>query len=339
MVAPALQRGKAFSIEFGAIIPVDLFAHPLGLKLMQGTSGLVQKNLLASPDRRRVSLSVQKYLPSIVIVSIGSSWGSGVVVSEHGHILTCAHVIKPFTRPSRENDRPIVGPLALMPGMRITVGFRDAGGIKGSGSPQLSTEAQLLFCSKGVVDFALLKIDVNFSTRHVKLPPKELSPQIAEGQCCLANGHAYFDPSYKLSCTVSFGSVSRVITHPRTQEPVIVLSCATVFGGHSGGLLANDSGQFIGMLTSNSKLSNGDEISTINFSIPVNILRPLIEACQEDTAGSELVRISQTLDSTDKQLTSIWQLELGSEPPSLPQEISDKSSSFADFVKQFGSKL
>lgn len=335
MVAPALQRGKAFSIEFGAVIPVDLFAHPLELKLMQSTSGLIQKNLLSSPSQRRVSLSVQKYLPSVVIISIGSNWGSGVVVSEHGHIITCAHVIKPFTRPSREDDKPILGPLALIPGMRVFVGFRDAGNDK----VQYSTEAQLLFCSKGVVDFALLKIDVNFPTRHVKLPPNDVHPQIREGQSCLANGHAYFDPSYKLSCTVSFGSVSRVITHPRTQEPVIVLSCATVFGGHSGGLLANENGQLIGMLTSNSKLSNGDEISTINFSIPVNILRPLIETCQQNLPVEELVSIAQTLDSTDKQLASLWQLELGSEPPSLPQEISDKSSAFADFVKQFGSKL
>mmetsp|Transcript_24712 Transcript_24712/g.30259 ORF Transcript_24712/g.30259 Transcript_24712/m.30259 type:complete len:410 (-) Transcript_24712:138-1367(-) len=341
IVAPTLHRGEKFTVELGAIIPIDLLVDAIELRL--NTENVVKYNrmnmgvpssatspsndIIASPDNS-LSLAVRKSSSAVVLIRIGSAWGSGIVISPFGHILTCAHLVIPFTVKGHENK------LELRPGPRIVVAFRDA-----AAKPDFECEAFLLFCSQGAVDVALLKVDVNFRTRPVKLPSS--NKMITEGQACLASGHALFDPSSKLTSTVSVGVIARVVNYPQREEPAILQTSASVFRGHSGGLLADDRGNFIGMLTSNARHSNGNIIPTINFCIPVNVLRPLINVCENSESEKDRSReVYHSFDVIDQELSSLWKLEVGGgPPPSVPKELVEKGSRFADFLTKMGSKL
>mmetsp|Transcript_1422 Transcript_1422/g.2077 ORF Transcript_1422/g.2077 Transcript_1422/m.2077 type:complete len:577 (+) Transcript_1422:187-1917(+) len=338
IVAPTLHRGEKFSLELGAIIPIDLFAdaldleidgqNPLKNNMMNPTAVIEKESGLISSPHSSFSLAIRKCSSAVVLVRVRSAWGSGIVVSPYGHILTCAHLVRPFTQKGRN------GALTLRLGTKIMVSLRDAGS-----NPEFQCEADLLFCSQGAVDVALLKMNVNFKTKAAKLPKTD--EYVYEGQPCVASGHAIFHPSSNLSCTVSAGVVSRVVSSLEKKDPALLQTSASVFRGHSGGLLADHRGNFIGMLTSNAKHSNGDIIPTINFSIPVNVLRPLIDVCNKNEADMDIVRsVYYSFDELDKELAALWSLQVGGGPPTTPpHEIVQEGSRFKDFLSKFSSKL
>lgn len=291
--------------------------------------------------------AVQQACRSVVLISVNSSWGSGIVVSEQGHILSCAHLFRPFTSPDRETKR-----LRLRnPRTRVKVVFRD--------QPQLQEyTAQLLFCSRGAIDVALLKLDVEKNGKDDRtsvLQPGSCAVELSErgpqpGQKCIALGHAIFDPSTQLMSTASAGVISKVVPHPRdNREPAILQTCASVFRGHSGGMLSDSQGRFMGILTSNARHSNGSIIPTINFSIPLAMLTPLIELANLDavTMEANLAAVCDAYDRDDPPLLALWRLE-GGAPPPVDDAVSSQNdtslrkqenSRFAEFLNQFGSKL
>ncbi|GBG23797.1 Glyoxysomal processing protease, glyoxysomal [Hondaea fermentalgiana] len=242
---------------------------------------------------------------SVVLIQVNTSWGSGIIVSEEGHIVSCAHLFRPFTQVNPQTKRLQMRHAKT----RIRVSFRDH-------SRRVECSARLIFCSRGAVDVALLQLVG--PTRDLCPPPVPLLPEgmpiPGPGQACVAMGHAIFDPSTQLQATVSAGVVSRIVPSPsQPREPAIVQTCASVFRGHSGGLLADSYGRFIGVLTSNARHSNGSIIPEINFVIPIHVLRPLLAAIPKDPSVQAM--IFDTYDRPDPTLLSLWRLEAGASPP------------------------
>ena len=88
--------------------------------------------------------------------------------------------------------------------------------------------------------------------------------------------------------------ILQVVFHE--QQPALVQSTASVFRGHSGGMLLDEQVRFsvpslskrllsasvvfqgvcFGLITSNAKHASGQIIPSLNFSIPSNVLLPLV---------------------------------------------------------------
>jgi len=162
--------------------------------------------------------------------------GSGVIISNNGHIVTNQHVIA---------------------GARsITV--RLANGQKHSAS---------LVGSDAATDLAIIKIEAN------GLNPAVLgdSSKLVVGEYAIAVGN----PLGELGGTVTSGIISaldRGITIDG-ETMSLLQTDAAVNPGNSGGGLFNISGQLIGVV--NAK-SSGSNIEGIGFAIPINSARPII---------------------------------------------------------------
>ncbi|CAK9024490.1 Glyoxysomal processing protease [Durusdinium trenchii] len=340
MVLPTLERGDQSSIELGAVIPLPLFREALGLLDAQGeglsasetaggpTAALLQPPLappLALPVGavHRMEEAVSASSGSVVLICVNSSWGSGVLVSNQGHILSCAHLFRPFTTVDKHTKQLRMRQSSV----RISVTFRDHGN-------RMECGAKLLFCCRGPIDVALIKIESSMETTPIRFVDRVAEP----GQPCIALGHAIFDPAAQLRATASAGVVSRVVAHPRDPaEPAILQTCASVFRGHSGGLLADSQGRFLGILTSNARHSNGSIIPTINFSIPYQMLQPLIASIAYDDDQTSRT-VYEAYNRADPQLLALWRLEVGGAPP-LEHDKLDPSSRFSEFLDSFGAKL
>uniref|UniRef100_A0A7S2SQ07 Uncharacterized protein n=1 Tax=Mucochytrium quahogii TaxID=96639 RepID=A0A7S2SQ07_9STRA len=327
MVSSTVERPDGSKLELGTVIPVALFSNLLELKLVDsGTSLDVRNCSVQQGSSNMIADAVFGCSESVVMITINSSWGSGVVVSTDGHILTCAHLFRPFVLVDKRTHR-----LRLRhPSTRITVSIRNGGVC-------LHCAAELVFCSKGAIDVALLKIQSTSADMSIK-SVKFSTGRIQAGTRCVAIGHAIFLPTTNLSATVSSGVISRVVCLPRDKTtPAIVQTCASVFRGHSGGLLADETGRFIGILTSNARHSNGDIIPTINFSIPYAMLQPLIEIVLEggEPSSPNVQSVFDMYDREDPELLSLWRLESDSQPP--PQ--ADALSRFDNIVEQLKAKL
>lgn len=371
MIAPSFQRMDQTNLELGAILPWHSFAQPLGLAPIEGsaleksqeagicaqeTTGHAFSNPWVShqfPEAggmpleqsmtdslaihggpsfspstlKTVESAVDHSAASVVLICVNTSWGSGILISEEGYILSCAHLFRPYTNVNPNTKRLQMRHRRT----KIRVTLRDD-------ERRIECEAQLLFCSQGPIDIALLKIvnlDSDLRLDSVPLLP-ESAPLPRPGDKCVAIGHAIFDPSTQLQATTSAGVLARIVPHPhRSWEPAIFQTCACVFRGHSGGLLADDQGRFIGILTSNARHSNGNIIPEINFSIPINMIRPLL-GCINKHASIQAA-IFDSYDRPDPTLLSLWRLEASVGLPASTPEPSvpvEKGSRFSDFLAQ-----
>lgn len=320
MVMPRIERGDKTHLELGTIVPIVTFSKSLSVQSSEGGGGVVAaKKVPKTPSMAAMS--------AVVLVCVNSSWGSGVCVSSKGHILTCAHLFKGFTR--LVNNR-----LALREnGVRVTVCFRDEAEPRSFG-------ARLVYCSRSSIDVALLQVETSGGALG-RLCVAEPSLEAARtGDACSAIGYAIFDPSSNMKSTVSAGVVSKVVAHPRAlNRPVMIQTSTSVFRGHSGGMLANREGKVLGLLTSNARHSNGLIIPTINFVLPVNVLQPLLGCVYLDREAQDPV--FRKLDTEDAEVASTWSLEHDAElPRGTAFDQLPKDSNFASFLKDFGrSKL
>ena len=101
-------------------------------------------------------------------------------------------------------------------------------------------------------------------------------------------------------------------------EPAIVQSTARVYRGDSGGMLLDDEGKLIGVVTSNARSFDGSIIPSINFSVPKNLFAPLVEP-------KNAIEHMERLDRADQNLDALWNLE----------DVRTASSSSCDSVFSF----
>jgi len=140
LLAPPLRRSDGSNVEVHLILPIYPFLQQLvrdasgkvplfdrakgGFKLepvsaqskpSSTTRVLLQdgEDKVSSPYHQAIGDYTQvanKAMSSIAVISIGTYWGSGVIVSPDGYLITSAHIFRSFLSPSSSPQNPILKP-------------------------------------------------------------------------------------------------------------------------------------------------------------------------------------------------------------------------------------
>jgi len=282
---------------------------------------------------------------AVVLVKVGTSWGSGVLLTSQGHVLTSAHVVQPHVQAG-------VGGWAEQLGGTEAAGtgggFGPARGVRPRLKPGLVVSvrthegsehrARLLFFSTGAVDVAMLQIvgvepgTVPCGVGDFLVPRAPGVPPPGEPVYVL--GHALFPPSTRLGPTICSGIVSKLATQG-ARGVALIQSTACVFRGHSGGALVDGRGHLVGLVTSNAKHASGQIIPDLNFSIPVRLLAPLISFAN----GSGHAMACDAVAAADPALAQLWALETDSVPPQEREEQAQQVDRVQQFKQSLGDAL
>ena len=371
LVLPPLIRPDETTVELGCILPAHAFWNAAGLAWSLSppapvTTTAAPKRSLASATATTIATTTMTTSPpppainlhAITRIRVAGSWGTGVVLDrDQGLVLTCAHVVRglgnnvnvaaPPLTPSATSTNPVPPP--------ITVSFRH----ESTAGPQLeyTRQADILLCSSGSLDVALLRVRGSVPTSVMSADVSRASA-LEPGEEVFAVGHAIFDSVFVAGCppTVCRGTLARVARAPvsasstnaasTVDEPVLLQTSACVFRGHSGGMLCDAKGRFVGVLTSNAKHSDGSIIPEINFAVPLSAIHDLAVTYPRTPRPQQpalLARIAKRLDATDEAVRSLWALEPVDLPPPPSHHHSSSSASevaggsFASFLGKFRS--
>jgi len=137
---------------------------------------------------KQVQSTVKKVLPTVVGMSVGSGWGSGVIVSKDGYVMTAAHVV----------DEP---------GQEVTFFLHDGTKVKGV------TLGHYLPSDAG-----LAKIN---GRNDLPFSPRGKSDDIEQGDWCIAMGHSngYFADRPAVARTGRVLQVAELLL--RTDCPIV----------------------------------------------------------------------------------------------------------------------
>lgn len=190
---------------------------------------------------------------------VQSGAGSGVIISQDGYILTCAHVVSGATS------------------VKVQLNGSDE-----------SYDATIVG-QDSTSDIAVLKIDATGLTPAVIGD----SNALAVGEVAVAVGN----PLGTLSNTVTDGIVSALNRQVTVQnnDMTLIQTDASISPGNSGGGLFNANGELIGIVNAKSSYS---EAEGIGFAIPINtameISRQLIESgsVARPTLGVKIVDVT-----------------------------------------------
>lgn len=254
------------------------------------------------------------------------SWASAVVVSESGYLLTNAHLLTghswmeelaasdggdkagdvkefpPPLRPSKSTPRP-----ANCRGRGFVLD--GAGGFE-----DVTFEAEVLHIHEGCLDVALVRARPSAGRRELRFRPMRwhAGPCVREGAAVWAVGHGLFGPGTPwLGPTVTAGHVAKVALGP-TGRAAVIQSTAAVHRGCSGGALVDVAcGSLLGLITTNVKQHDGAIMPQVNFSLPVNHLRPLRDFLEGPGGAPGIERLAQEWEAcaADEQERRLWRLE------------------------------
>ena len=269
---PVPQKKKGSKVLLRVLACVGVAALGLGGAVVASRAGLTGNQVVVQQVERSTdataagstdgtSMSVQQIAsvvsPSVVAItteqmSSSQTWfggyyvqsgaGSGVIISQDGYILTCAHVVSGATS------------------VKVQLNGSDE-----------SYDATVVG-QDSTSDIAVLKIDATGLTPAVIGD----SDALAVGEVAVAVGN----PLGTLSNTVTDGIVSALNRQVTVQnnDMTLIQTDASISPGNSGGGLFNANGELIGIVNAKSSYS---EAEGIGFAIPINtameIGRQLIE--------------------------------------------------------------
>ena len=175
------------------------------------------------------------------------SWGSGIVVSSDGYILTNTHVIDG--------------------GRRATVQLSNGD----------TCEAKLV-AADSQTDIAILKIEKTGLTAATFASSS--SVHTGDSVCAIGNP---LSPDYSLTMTSGIISATdREVSYNGTVMTLLQTD-ASINGGNSGGPLFNDRGQVIG-ITNMKIVSSYSNVEGIGFAIPSDTLSVVVDSLMADGA-------------------------------------------------------
>ena len=201
--------------------------------------------------------------------------GSGVVITQYGHVLTNYHVIEGASR------------------VTVTTGVDDD-----------EHEAKIVGYDANL-DIAVLEVS------GLNLPAVELgdSDQLQVGEWAIVIGNPIGE-SYSRSVTIgAISGLDREVTDRTTDRygrtttitNTMIQTDAAINSGNSGGGMFNTLGQLQGIparyANSTSYYSSGRNVDNIGLCIPINVAKPLITEVLRDYNGSG----SQTASGETKQ--------------------------------------
>ncbi|XP_013404339.1 peroxisomal leader peptide-processing protease [Lingula anatina] len=225
----------------------------------------------------------------VVLVTCGSSWGSGIIVdATNGIVLTCSHVLK------GNHARKVMVRQDL-------------------DHSQLWHNAEVLYKNVlgAVYDVAVLKLipnrKVNNNERTQRLNLDFGMENHAEtGAEVFVIGHGLIAVDKELTPSLSKGMVSKVIFSPSNdQQCVMIQTTCAVHGGASGGAVVSSSGRLLGMVTCNAKdVESGASYPHVNMSVPFTELWPVIS----EYSSSKDPSCFEKLHVKDKLVENLWLL-------------------------------
>ena len=223
----------------------------------------------------------QKCSPSVVGIksfdgksSDSYSWGSGIVVSSDGYILTNTHVIDE--------------------GERATVQLYDG-----------TTCAAKLVAADSQSDVAILKIEKTGLTPAVFASSKNI--RTGDAVCAIGNP---LSPDYSLTMTSGIiSATSREISYNGAVMKLLQTD-TSINEGNSGGPLFNDRGQVIG-ITNMKIVSSFSNIEGIGFAIPSDTLQSIVAALMNDGAVYGRSTIGVTVGPISEDIADYYDIPVG----------------------------
>lgn len=223
----------------------------------------------------------QKCSPSVVGIksfdgksSDSYSWGSGIVVSSDGYILTNTHVIDE--------------------GERATVQLYDG-----------STCAAKLVAADSQSDVAILKIEKTGLTPAVFASSKNI--RTGDEVCAIGNP---LSPDYSLTMTSGIiSATSREVSYNGAVMKLLQTD-TSINEGNSGGPLFNDRGQVIG-ITNMKIVSSFSNIEGIGFAIPSDTLQSIVAALMNDGAVYGRSTIGVTVGPISEDIADYYDIPVG----------------------------
>ncbi|KAG0056911.1 hypothetical protein BGZ83_002851 [Gryganskiella cystojenkinii] len=228
-----IRRTDGEPVDISLVIPVACIVSAISPYITVSRQHLLPSHFVALNGSTLIEAR-----QAVVMVQVGQTWASGVVISKHGHILTNAHVFTSFLDNISNRTWP-----NLRSGVSLRVRID---------SPQQQTT-------------------VNWTKDELA----RVKP-IVKGTPLFAIGHGIFGPSSGILPLITSGICSKVVSY--SQQPVMLLSSAPVHRGNSGGVLVTADGHFAGLVTGNGKTSTGRTITHLNFAIPLEALTDVVNA-------------------------------------------------------------
>jgi peroxisomal leader peptide-processing protease len=105
--------------------------------------------------------------------------------------------------------------------------------------------------------------------------------------------------------------------------PSLLQTSAQVHQGNSGGLLLNERGEFLGMITSNARHTENEKsilIPSLNFSIPIHLMNGPIRNFLQDGKSKHL----NEFNKPNRNLRNLWEFR--------DQDLIGKDSKFLKFL-------
>lgn len=202
------------------------------------------------------------------------SWGSGIVVSSDGYILTNTHVIDE--------------------GVRATVQLSDG-----------STFDAKLVGADSQSDVAILKIEKTGLTPAAFASSKDI--RTGDAVCAIGNP---LSPDYSLTMTSGIiSATSREVSYNGAVMNLLQTD-TSINEGNSGGPLFNDRGQVIG-ITNMKIVSSFSNIEGIGFAIPSDTLQSIVASLMDDGAVYGRSTIGITVGAISEKIADYYDIPVG----------------------------
>lgn len=261
------------------------------------------------------------------------SWASAVVISEAGHLVTCAHLLTGrswMEVPLQEQPRAAVAAAASSHPRSC----RGRGQVRRADGRfmELTFEVEVLHICGGCLDVALLCARTPPGGQPLcfaPLPWHDGPAAGGEGAEVWAVGHGLFGPGTPWrGPTVTRGHVVKVARGANGRAALLQSSAAVHRGCSGGALVEATGGTLVGLVTTNVKQQDGAIMPHVNFSLPVELLAPFRDfvtfmgASTETSALLEVLANSLEVCTADKYEQTLWRLE--PEPLDLPSIVEDR---------------
>ncbi|ETO27200.1 hypothetical protein RFI_09932 [Reticulomyxa filosa] len=220
-------------------------------------------NLQKDKDVSEIEHKMAKY---IVPIGIGSHWGTGIIIARGGHILTNAHTVRSYL--VNESAQDLATRIRLKDGYKVKVGIHSRKYPPSNRQVDDRTwfNADIKYISAGNSPWDLLWLQISSKNQRypdmhlewhdhfgITLPSKHHFQQIVSNYFStnvFAIGFPLFTPELGLRRILTSGVISRAIFDENNECVCLRTSCS-IHSGHSGGVICDEHGNWLGVITSN----------------------------------------------------------------------------------------
>lgn len=312
MMAPSLRSSSGESVALSLAIPMSMILDTLLDN--DACRQELKKDLaaLSVPCAFEASPPCEVRQGVALLWLDSGSWASAIVLSEQGHLLTCAHLL---TSTSWMEGQQVTGRTAQQ--CRGRCYLSDEGQIV-----SMTFEADVLQIFEGCLDAALL---LARPVRH-GVPPlfnpslwqrRAGAEELVQGIEVSAVGYGLFGPGCPWQGpAVTTGQLCKIAYScdpDHGRRAAVLQSSAAVHRGCSGGALVAQ-GRLLGMVTTNVKQQDGSVMPHVNFILPVTLLTPIctyLENLKVLPAEEALKRLTEELrfSAANEEEQGLWRLE------------------------------